>query len=92
MHGLGHIGGVTYLEAGARVVRIALEGVTQASRHEYSVPPVPGGSTGGAIEQASLGEKSFKDNMAQQYPDVDQYGDYEAGHYDQHMEERLLEV
>ncbi|KAJ1118059.1 hypothetical protein NDU88_006254 [Pleurodeles waltl] len=30
--------------------------------------------------------------MAQQYPDDDQYGDYDAGHYDQHMEERLVEA
>ncbi|KAJ1120504.1 hypothetical protein NDU88_008669 [Pleurodeles waltl] len=35
---------------------------------------------------------SVLDNMAQQYPDEDQYGEYEAGHYDQHMEERLVEA
>ncbi|KAJ1181139.1 hypothetical protein NDU88_006349 [Pleurodeles waltl] len=30
--------------------------------------------------------------MAQQYMDDDQYGEYDAGHYDQHMEERLVEA
>ncbi|KAJ1131439.1 hypothetical protein NDU88_009776 [Pleurodeles waltl] len=30
--------------------------------------------------------------MAQQYPADDQYGDYNAGHYDQQMEERLVEA
>ncbi|KAJ1162362.1 hypothetical protein NDU88_002830 [Pleurodeles waltl] len=30
--------------------------------------------------------------MAQQYPDDDQYGEYDAGHYDQHMEQRLVEA
>ncbi|KAJ1103277.1 hypothetical protein NDU88_000704 [Pleurodeles waltl] len=30
--------------------------------------------------------------MAQKYPDPDQYGDYDAGHHDQHMEERPVEA
>ncbi|KAJ1179258.1 hypothetical protein NDU88_004492 [Pleurodeles waltl] len=30
--------------------------------------------------------------MARQYPDDDQYRDYDAGHYDQHMVERLVEA
>ncbi|KAJ1197097.1 hypothetical protein NDU88_000959 [Pleurodeles waltl] len=30
--------------------------------------------------------------MAQQYPDDDQYGAYDAEHYDQRMEERLVEA
>ncbi|KAJ1121095.1 hypothetical protein NDU88_009223 [Pleurodeles waltl] len=30
--------------------------------------------------------------MAQQYPDDDQYGEYNAGHYDQHMEVGVVEA
>ncbi|KAJ1197528.1 hypothetical protein NDU88_001385 [Pleurodeles waltl] len=33
----------------------------------------------------------FQNIMAQQYMDV-HYGEYDAGHYDQHMEERLVEA
>ncbi|KAJ1179390.1 hypothetical protein NDU88_004624 [Pleurodeles waltl] len=32
------------------------------------------------------------DNIAQQYSDEDQYVDYEARHYDRHMEEHLVEA
>ncbi|KAJ1185332.1 hypothetical protein NDU88_002125 [Pleurodeles waltl] len=35
---------------------------------------------------------SALDNMAQQYPDEVQYGDYEAGHYEQRMEKHLVEA